>query len=399
MDSKKLTVLGITALIMVLLAVVITNISNQKTAPGPERAFNIVQGLDPALIASVELGNKGAVSVKLPRNDRGVFTVSQNDGYPAVTKKVNELITMLLDIKTTEGKFYTNNQANHKDLGVTEADSQKFVKFAKKDGSLITGIIIGNQKQQGKGSFIRLANSDEVYVTDKVPHISDRPMSYIDEKLTDVDVSKIVRVTVSSPNDVYTLSKQGGDIVLKDIEQGKKLISDQAENVFEAIKDLSFENVTRQSDVGRKYTFDHTYVCELDDTTVYTLSVANEDDGVYVSCKSEYTGDKKVMKGPGVESEEELKKKEAKLLAMDKSEKFSVKHFGWIYKITSYKAKNVVKPLAELLEDEPEEAPESQPAEDTDSQTNAGNETSAESSDKTESEIQPNPVAEPNSVL
>jgi len=385
MDSKKLTVLGIAALVMVLLAVVISNISNRKTSPGPVQAFNLIQGVDPALIATIELGSKGAVSVKLTRDDRGS------------AKKVNELITTLLDIKTTEGKYYTNNPANHKDLGVTEADSQKFVKFTKKDGSLITGIIIGKQKQQGKGTFVSLADSDEVYVTEKVPYISDRPMSYIDEKLTDVDTSKIVSVTVSSPNDVYTLTKQGGEIVLKDIEQGKKLITDQARDVFEVLKDLSFENVTRQSDVGRKYNFDRKYVCKLDDTTVYTLSVANEDDGVYVSCKSEYTGDKKVMKGAGVESEEELKKKEAKLLAMDKAEKFSVKHFGWIYKTTSYKSKNVIKPLSELLEDEPVDEAGVQPVEDADSQVDS--ETKTESIEKANSESQPVSVAEPNSVL
>jgi hypothetical protein len=49
-------------------------------------------------------------------------------------------------------------------------------------------------------------------------------------------------------------------------------------------------------------------------------------------------------------SEEQLKEKEAVLLAWEKATEFADKHKGWIYTITENKAKNLIKPLSDLLE-------------------------------------------------
>jgi hypothetical protein len=70
-----------------------------------------------------------------------------------------------------------------------------------------------------------------------------------------------------------------------------------------------------------------------------------------VVCKADFTGERpsKVSKG---ESEEELKKKEALLLAYDKAEEFTARHKPWIYEIADWKAKNLTKALSDLLEDE-----------------------------------------------
>ena len=103
-------------------------------------------------------------------------------------------------------------------------------------------------------------------------------------------------------------------------------------------------------------TFDKQFACRLKDSTVYTLGIAQEDGKTYVTCQAEFTGEIP-QKERRVESEEELKKKEAKLLAYDKAKEFSVKHQGWVYEIAEYKAKSLTKKLSELVEDEkkPEE--------------------------------------------
>jgi hypothetical protein len=59
-----------------------------------------------------------------------------------------------------------------------------------------------------------------------------------------------------------------------------------------------------------------------------------------------------IDQGGEVESEEELKKKEAKLLARDNAAEFTAKHNGWLYEIAEWKAKNLTKKLEDLLEDE-----------------------------------------------
>jgi hypothetical protein len=98
-------------------------------------------------------------------------------------------------------------------------------------------------------------------------------------------------------------------------------------------------------------------VCKLNDSTVYTLEIAQEDGKTYVGCQAEYTGEVPTKDMTKVESEEVLKEKEAKLLALDNVRVFSTKHQGWIYEIAEWKAKDLTKELSELIEDEekPEE--------------------------------------------
>jgi hypothetical protein len=70
-------------------------------------------------------------------------------------------------------------------------------------------------------------------------------------------------------------------------------------------------------------------------------------------------------KEQGVESEEQLKEKEAILLAIDAVNQFNQKHSGWVYQITGPGAGNLMKPLSELLEDIPEPEIEEEIIEET----------------------------------
>jgi hypothetical protein len=104
-------------------------------------------------------------------------------------------------------------------------------------------------------------------------------------------------------------------------------------------------------------TFDKQYLCRLKDSTIYTLGIAKKDDKTYAVCSADFTDTTPVEKAPlnqggEVESEEELKKKEAKLLARDEAKNFTEKHQGWVYEIPDWKAKNLTKALSDLIEDE-----------------------------------------------
>jgi hypothetical protein len=53
-----------------------------------------------------------------------------------------------------------------------------------------------------------------------------------------------------------------------------------------------------------------------------------------------------------VETPEELKAKEAKLLARDNAAKFTADHQAWVFEIADWTAKNLTKEMADLIEDE-----------------------------------------------
>jgi len=346
MSDKKLTVLGIVAVVMVIWAVVQSRVSSGPKTDVDRPAY-LIQGLDPSYIDSIVLGT-GEDAVTLKRQ-QGRFVVANKNNYPAKASEINNLITKSLEIQTSQ--FVTDNAANHEDLGLTEEKANTLVKFFKPDSSLLTGVVGGKAKELGQGTYVRLASSDTVYVASSLPWLGGTAMSYIEQELISVKREDIVSVTVSTAGGKYTLktTDDGKDVVLENIPAGKKFKTDDGDSVFTALTSLRCDDVAKSSG---DLTFDKQFICRLKDSTVYTLKIAQKDDKTYAVCEAEFTDKTPVLIGTKAEPEEELKKKEAKLLAHEAAIKFTGKHQGWVYEIAEWKAKNLIKELSDLIEDE-----------------------------------------------
>jgi len=390
MSNRNLSILGLAAVLMVIWAVAQSRISGRPYEATKTGGY-LIQGLDPDQIAGITIGRPDE-QVILSRRGKN-FVVANKDNYPAIAGEINKLISTCLDIQTSE--LYTDNPANHKDLGVTEADATVLVKFFKADSSgstpdnsvrgqagapqsMLTGVVIGRPRSEARSGvgYVRRADDNKVYSTAaQIPWIKKRATDYIDMGLTRVKREDINSVTVSCPNETYVLrparlgegtspategmevpsrSRAGGDentIVLDNLPEGKKLKNDTANGVFTALANLRFEDVNAESS-RQDLKFDGRYICRLNDSTAYTFWLAKSGDEWLVKCDAQFVDKTPVTKTQGeVESEEQLKAKEAKLLARDAAEDFSEKHKGWVYQIPAYIAENLTKPLAELVED------------------------------------------------
>jgi len=355
MSDRKLTILAIVAVVMVVWAFFQSRISNRSsTAVGV--GGNLIQGLDPEDIGSIIVGT-GDDALKFERKEWG-FVVTNKDNYPASVKRINELIVSCLDVKKSE--FYTNNPANHKDLGVTEEDADEVVKFYRSDGSLLAGIIVGKAREQGGGTFVRLVGRDEVYVAPERPSVNTWVMSYIERDILDLNRNDIEMVTVSGPNDVYTVkwSDDGNNVVLENLPEGKKLRKSEAEDVLTALTSLSFSDVQAESS-AEDLKFDRKYVCRTKDGIVYTLEIARKGDDTFIKCRADYAGTV-----PAVTAVEQQQSQQM-LAAQVKAGRFLAAHSGWIYQIYSYKADDLTKELSELLEDVEKPKAAEQPAEES----------------------------------
>jgi hypothetical protein len=369
MSNKKLTIFGVVAVLMVLWAVMQSRISNKSGVETTGMSY-LIQGLDPSGVGSIVIGT-GKDAITLKRQKDG-FVVVGKDDYPAKTSEINSLISKCLEIKTSE--FVTDNPANFEDLEVTEEKARSVVKFMKADpnSTLLTGIVIGKTKELGQGSYVRMLSNDpavsnKVYVTSNAPWFGAGAMNYIDQELVSAKSDDIESVTVSSKDGQYTLRKKpdSQDVILDKMPAGKKLKSSDAKSVLTALTSLRFDDVKK---LPSDMTFEKQYICRLKDSTVYSLRIAQQDGKTYVSCVSAFTDKTPVEKaslnqGGKVESEEELKKKEAKLLARDNAADFTTKHNGWVYEIADWKAKNLTKKLDDLLDDEkkPEKSAAAEP--------------------------------------
>jgi len=391
MSNQKLGILAIVAAVLVLWAAVQPRLSKQGSVrlSGPA---DLIQGLDPAEIDSIVVGH-GDDAVRIERQGSG-FVVTNESNYPADPKQINDLITKSLDVKTTEA--YTDNAENHEELEVTEEKARNVVKFFKGDGSLLTGVIIGKSQEAGQSTFVRRASDDTVWLAESVPWFRSRALDYVDQEIVSVKREDVNAVTVTTSEGTYTLRPKGdGDgVVLADLPADKKLKESDAKSVFGALTSLRFDDVNAPAEI-EGVSFDHQYVCRLDDSTEYRLHLGKKDDKTYLTCEAEYTDKTPVTKKLNeVESEEQLKEKEAKLLADEKAQKFTLRHKRWVYEVPDWKAKYLTKNRSELLEDVEEET-EEKPAEET---PPVGPQLAPSAEPTTAEPNAVSPAAEPNAV-
>jgi hypothetical protein len=335
MSNRKLGILAVVAAVMVAWAVLQSHLSRHSRVE-PSGPTYLIQGLDTTAIGSIVVG-QGDKAVKIARKN-GRFVVVNKADYPADPKQINDLISKCLDIKRSS--LYTSNPKNHEDLEVTEEKGRSVVKLLKSDGTLLTGVIIGKSEENGQGAYVRMISSDDVYLTDSAPWFRTTPIEYVKAELLALKREDVNSVTVTTPEGAYTLrpQKDGDGVLMVDLPADKTLKTSDARSVLTALTSLRFEDVNTPSAVG-ELSFDHQYVCRLNDSTEYTLRLAKKDGKTYLRCEAAH---------PDMAQEHVLK--------------FTLQHRGWVYEVPDWKANYLTKKRADLLEDKPKEMQE-EPAE------------------------------------
>ncbi|MCX5646588.1 MAG: DUF4340 domain-containing protein [Phycisphaerae bacterium] len=351
MNNRRLGILAVVAAGMVLLAVVQARLSVSKRSQPSGPAY-LIQGLDPADIDSITIG-KGKDPIKICRQE-GRFVVANKSNYPADTKQINDLITKALDIKTSD--VYTSDPKNHEELQITEDKARNVIRLFKADGTMLTGVVVGLSRETGPGpgTYVRLASSDDVYLTEEPPYFRDRAVDYVNQEIASVKREDVNAVTVTTPEGTYTLRPGTGadGVLLVNMPADKKLKDSDAKSVLTALTGLRFEDVNTPAQVSG-LNFDHEYLCWLNDSTEYRLKLAQKGEKTYLQCDADYLDKTPVtMKPNQKDSPEELKKKEAKLLGQENALKFTMRHKSWIYEVADWKAKFLTKKQSELLEDQ-----------------------------------------------
>jgi len=352
MSNKKLTILAIAAVLMVVWAVLQNRVSTKRSFAS-EPAY-LVQGLNADDIGAIVVGT---ADDKIVFNRRGKdFVVANKDSYPADAQQINSLITNCLDLQVAD--LVTSNKDNHADLGVTEGSANYVIKFFDIQAKPITAILLSATDTDTRRGYGRLDSSDNVYLMLSPPWFGTSAMAYVDKNILTVDTEQIESVTVNLPSQSYTLRPDAeGKIAPENIPDGKNCKYTDCQEIFAALGKLSFKDVSIDNSDVLDLQFEKSYVCNLKDSTVYKIDIAEKDEKFYIKCSAEFTEDISNLAITKDEPEEELKKKEAKLLARDSAENFTDNHKQWLYIIEDFKAKNMTKELSELFEDAPQQQP------------------------------------------
>jgi hypothetical protein len=357
MSDKKLVVLGIITLAVVVLAILQSRYSRTYTPPQITLA-PLIEGLDIDQVQAIEIKAKDAQPIRLRRKDTS-FVVATKEDYPANLKKINSLISDCLDIRITSDALITANPENHAHLRLTPDTARYEITFLDGQDKALVGLLIAEADREDNTSSaaVRLAASNQAWRLTETPYISTRPMDYIDAQILQIDRQKIVRVTVTDPNQTsYTLTPvpDSTDVKLAELPPQKQVRQSNARSTFNSLTSLRMEDVLTAASAP-PLEFNQSYVCELDDHLVYTLRMARSGQKNYIRLSARYTGPEPQVQQQ-VESEELLRQREALFVARDTAETFTAKHSGWIYIIPSYKSEEMTRSLADLIEDIPQPA-------------------------------------------
>jgi hypothetical protein len=264
----------------------------------------------------------------------------------------------LADLRVSE--LVTDDPENHEDLHVTEENAENLIKFFDRNDALITGVVVGSRHvvEGGTGAsqtYVRLLSSQDVYLADSMPNVSKSAIEYMKKELITVEVDEIEKVVVSHPDSTYTLSTASDGeepaYTLDAVPAGKQLKETEARSQFSAFTNVSFQDVRQDDEFAQSLNPTGTVVCYLKNQVAYRVDILEGDEKAYARVTAEYLNTTPIVKENRVESDEELKAKEAKLLAKDHADSFTKTHSGWLYEIAQWKANGLMKTRNELLED------------------------------------------------
>ncbi|MCA8944050.1 MAG: DUF4340 domain-containing protein [Planctomycetes bacterium] len=366
MNQKTLTLLGIAAAVSIVIAVAV---GAWKPTPDFDNSGirDLVQDLNPSAVHAIEIEADGE-SARLVRQGSG-FVVASKLNYPASIEQIDRVIGECMKIRTDAR--VTDDPADHEALKVREVDEGvQHVRFLDADGKLIVGLLVHDEPASdlGRGFFVRLEGEDAVYHTTDYVSFQAGSLDYVDKDILDLPREDIARVLAQNSGGEYTiLSPEKGKVELQDIPAGKQVKGNGHESVFGAATRLSFTDFQPAADV-KDLTFDSVYEVETRSQAEYRFEIATQTEPAateggeptskyFVRVSAKYVGPRQVKMEKDADDAEK-KRLEGLMLAQDAVDAFNLQHQSWVYELPGYKAKVMVKPLEELLEDEkpPEDA-------------------------------------------
>ncbi len=352
MTNKQLIILVIVTVVMVV-ATALMHVGIGSSGSDFVSGAMLVQGLDPESIHKIVIKSDSG-TVMLAREENAGFVVGERNNYPASMLAINELLRESLDIRC-KSKI-TDSKANHEGLGVGEAGEETVsVSFIGADDKPLIAYIKGKGAAVG-GMHVRLAGSDTVYASDGYIQINDKPAEYIHKEIVRVFKHTILRIEVTVGTDTYAINAGKGDKnpgpVLENIPVGKQAKKADVADVFGALGSFDITDVVAGDKMQPAW--DATYTCRLKSGLSYTVQLAKDGEKHYARISAKGPKRRQITIDQD-DSVEELRRKKDLRFAMDIPLEFNPRHAPWVYELSGWKASNLRRPLAELIEDVPKD--------------------------------------------
>lgn len=177
--------------VLAVVAVALMRRGAPEREPGLDRP--LLPGLDTRINALERVRiRSGEGTVTLSRTDAR-WQVEERAGWPVDTGKLRDFLLRLAAAKRMEAK--TSQVENYRRLGVEDIDAEASgVSIEMEGGGEPLALIIGHNRAQGHGSYVRLADDARVWLTDLDLAPERRVTGWLLRDLLDLDPRQLLRI-------------------------------------------------------------------------------------------------------------------------------------------------------------------------------------------------------------
>ena len=203
--------------------------------------------------ADVELlqlrGARNRALVTLERRD-GTWRVAQRGGWPADAGRISQYLFVLSQARRMQAK--TSDPGLYARLGVEPVNvvDAKSVELTLSGKAIRSRLLIGNEHPRLEGYYVRADGEAGTWLTDLPVYFDPDPRVWLDRRLVDVPLARIVQVRISGVGErPFSLSHREDRFRPDDAPAAAMRDSYQGDVVASALDQLQFEDLV--ADAGR----------------------------------------------------------------------------------------------------------------------------------------------------
>lgn len=307
----------------------------------------------------------------------GDWVIKDFYGYPAQFDRVYTTLKNLDDLAVGQ-KINVRSSSlgrmalgNPDDQSLPAVERGTLIEAYDADGTKIAACIVGKDKlakidpdnpyrfsPSKDGQYLRLPNSESVYLVAQVFNLDKQHENWIDKQLLSVPKDEVKSMTVMNPVDEsFKISHTNSTVpfVLEDMKDTEKLKSSAVDTLANCLSYLNIESVVDPAVAATNTVLDKSWTMTVEafDGTAYTVSVSDTDQAkAYMQVGVSFSTP---VPDPSITNKaERLKLEERSYEYEDKARLLNNKVSPWMYVIPKSKADQIRKTRSDIVEAETE---------------------------------------------
>jgi hypothetical protein len=341
MTPKLFTGLAVSAVASLVLAAVVHTRADSWSS-GVASGAKLLPSLqrDMPRLATITL-KQAAQQVTLERKGEA-WSLKDRGGYPVQGERVRALLLRLADAELVDRKTRNPERFSLLELEDPAARDAKsrLLALADDKGRVMAELIVGKKSVEqfgaGKGgTYIRRPAEKETWLVNSEIEVNPAVNQWVDTTIFEAQIAQVKRVEVDLGTEKVVVTREAGKPANKDayslvgMPEGRKLKSDYTlEDLVNAFARVELEDVRKAAPAAAGASAPMTATYEMENGGRIVMKVTSEEGARWASVEATGDGDAKAA-----------------------ADAINARAAGWQFRLPSWKAEQIFKKSAELLDD------------------------------------------------